>query len=193
MRINVHLLILVGLLIPFSLLSQEETIKTEITKQRKDGFGVGFKLNQVQGDFGLGLDFTSPSFIHNSVSVRLNTLYFFREHFSTEEGENTWTPYFVGRLGLVGIGGKPAPFLRLYGEGGCLIGIGSNEFTSEDNFFGGYGLFGFEFFMSQEAAEIVSYYIELGGTGGGGRADKIFGNPIYHNGFTIGSGFRFYF
>lgn len=162
-------------------------------KDRKDGFGVGFKLNQVDGNFGLGLDLTSPGFLYHSMAVRANGLYFFQDHYDTEEGEYTMTPYFVGRLGLVGIGGKPVSFIRLYGEGGMMVVVPGSKLSSDGPSVGGYGLFGFEFFMSQQAQEMVSYYIELGGSGGGANADKLDGNPILHNGFTIGTGFRFYF
>ncbi|HEY5825345.1 MAG TPA: hypothetical protein VIT44_13315, partial [Cyclobacteriaceae bacterium] len=61
-----------------------------------------------------------------------------------------------------------------------------DKFSSEQFVFGGYGLFGFEFFMHSSS----NYFIELGGIGTGARADKIASQPIYSNGFLISTGFR---
>lgn len=176
-----------------SAIQAQEVIISDIKGERKDGFGIGFKLNQVKQDFGLGIDLSSPLFLHNSLGLRLHTLYFFREYYNPDEDESVWTPYFTGRFGFVGIGGRPHPAIRLYGEGGIIFGIPDAEFSSQSNFFGGYGLFGFEFFMSEGYNEVASYYIELGGTGTGAEADKLPGKVIYQNGFTIGTGFRLYF
>jgi hypothetical protein len=173
-------------------LNAQSTSEDKSVKDRSNKFGFGFKLQQVDQDYGIGMDFTSPYFAKGNMAVRLNVLFHYHEHYSLDLNENTWTPYVVSKLGFIGVGGRPVSFLRLYGEGGALMGIPSTEFSSGDLFFGGYGHFGFEFFMSNSSREVASYYIELGGVGSGGRADKLFGNPIYHNGFSIGTGFRFY-
>lgn len=184
-RINLVL----GLLLAISatLFGQEES-----QKNRSDKFAIGMKLTQVHGDFGMGLELTSPYFVYNALAVRLNTLMQFNEHYDAKMKEDTWSPYFVSRLGVIGVGGRPASFLRLYGEGGAVAGIPSSSVSNENAFFGGYGLFGFEMFMSGGGNEVASYYIELGATGTGARGDLLPRNPIYHNGFTIGTGFRIY-
>ncbi|MCB0480288.1 MAG: hypothetical protein KDC83_02605 [Flavobacteriales bacterium] len=166
--------------------------QNEEQKSKSNQFSFGMKLVNVQDDFGMGLDFTSPYFVYNSLAVRLNTLIQFHDHFDPTLKEDTWSPYFVSRLGLVGVGGRPAPFLRLYGEGGAVVGVPSSNISNEGVFMGGYGLFGFEMFMSANEGEVASYYIELGATGAGARGDLLLNNPIYYNGFSIGTGFRFY-
>ena len=64
--------------------------------------------------------------------------------------------------------------------------IPSNEFSSNQFEYGGYGLFGFEFFMNK----CCNYFIEIGGVGTGATANKIVLQPIYSNGLLISSGFR---
>jgi hypothetical protein len=161
-------------------------------RNKSNGFSVGFKLNQAKQDFGMGLDLTSPYFLYNKVAVRGQVLFQFHEYFNVTQSESVWAPYVVSRLGLVGVGGRPLPFLRLYGEGGGVVGFPASDVSSSSEFVGAYGHFGFEFFMSNSEREFVSYYIELGAVGTGAVADKLASKPIYHNGFNIGVGFRFY-
>lgn len=111
----------------------------------------------------------------------------FNEHIQNEE--TTWSPYSNITLGVVANAGKVGEHIRLYVEGGVIFIFPSSEFSSETSEIGGYGLFGFEFFMAQKHA----YYIELGGMGTGAVADKVPGKPIYSNGFTISVGYRFHF
>lgn len=56
-------------------------------------------------------------------------------------------------------------------------------------FWVGYGLFGFEFFISQN----FNYHIEIGGVGTGATEDKIRNKRVYSNGLLINTGFRIYF
>ncbi|MBC8485793.1 MAG: hypothetical protein H8D45_07100, partial [Bacteroidetes bacterium] len=80
-------------------------------------------------------------------------------------------------------------FIRLYGEGGIISLFPSDEFSSEEFVFGGYGLFGFEFYMNSRS----NYFIEIGGVGTGATADNITNEPIYSNGLLISTGFRIQF
>lgn len=149
------------------------------------GMGYGFQLNQYQKDFGAGLNITSPFFAHKKVAVRLRGNLLFHEHLKNQS--STWTPYAnasLGFLGKVGYVGK----VRLYGEGGFLSLFPSDDFSTETTHFGGYGVFGFEFFFNKSG----NYFIEIGGVGTGAKADKMPENPIFSNGLIIGTGFRFY-
>ena len=144
----------------------------------------GFNIGQYQRDFGLGVNITSPYFLHEYVAVRLRANFMFYEH--PQNLEMTWTPYTNFTLGLIGVGGTISDFARLYGEGGFILIIPDDEFSSSSSDLGGYGLFGFEFFMNPH----INYYIELGGVGSGAQADKIALKPIYSNGFLVQTGFR---
>jgi hypothetical protein len=105
-----------------------------------------------------------------------------------KEGETVWMPYSNVSLGLIGISAVIVEHIRLYGEGGTVLLFPSDSFSSKSIVVGGYGLFGFEFFMDKNGC----YFIELGGIGTGAVADKVLSKPIYSNGFTISTGFRFY-
>lgn len=149
--------------------------------------GLGFHLIQNQQDFGLGLNLTSPFFANNRFAFRMRGNFMWHQHLDSTN--TTWTPYSNLSLGIIGVGGEIGNFARLYGEGGIVGLLPSSDFSSEDAVFGGYGLFGFEFFMNNAS----NYFIEIGGIGTGATADKIPGNPIYSNGLTISVGFRYTF
>jgi len=155
------------------------------TKEARNKFALGFNLNQFQHDFGLGLNFTSPYFLKNSMAVRLNTNVMWLQHINNKTNEQTWSTYSNVKLGLIGVGGNIGNFLRLYGEGGIIAILPNSEF-SDISSLGGYGVFGFEFFMAKN----FNYYIELGGIGSGAIAEKIPTKPIYSNGFSVSVGFR---
>jgi len=110
-------------------------------------------------------------------------------HEHIENIETTWSPYSNFTFGVLGVGGTIAGAIRLYGEGGVIAILPSSNFSSSDSEFGGYGLFGFEFFFQ----DAQNYFIELGGVGTGARADKIITDPIYSNGFFINVGYRYVF
>jgi len=151
-------------------------------------FGLGFQLGQYQKDFGIGFNMTSPYFAQDKISIRVRGNFMWNEHLDNNM-ETTWTPYSNLSIGIVGVAGEIGKVVRLYGEGGILLLFPSDIFSSENSEFGGYGLFGFEFFMNTHS----NYFIEIGGVGTGAVADKVVGKPIYSNGQIINTGFRFQF
>ncbi len=146
--------------------------------------GIGFQLNQFQNDFGMGLNYTSPYFANKQIAVRLRGNFMYNEH--VENAETVWSPYANGSVGMVSSSGIIGNFMRLYGEGGVIVLFPNAAFSSETTEFGGYGLFGFEFFM----ADRNNYFIEIGGIGTGANADKVVNKPIYSNGLMLSTGFR---
>ena len=148
------------------------------------GWGFGFQLNQYQRDFGMGLTATSPFFVHDAIALRARGNFMFYEH--PENGTTKWTAYSNVSLGVVGVAGYIGNFMRLYGEGGVIALFPSDDFSSESFQIGGYGLFGFEFFMTH----MTNYFVEIGGVGTGAVADKVENEPIYSNGLLISTGFR---
>jgi len=172
-------LILVTLIICITTITAQEQ-----TKGVNKGLGFGFQINQFQKDFGLGLNFTTPYFGYDKIALRLRGNLMFNEHIHNLA--TTWTPYTNLSLGLIGVGGTIGDFIRLYGESGVIGLLPSADFSSKKFEFGGYGLFGFEFFMNK----YINYFIELGGIGTGAQADKIMSKPIYSNGFLIDVGLR---
>ncbi len=175
---KIFLLLCFGFLFATGVQSQDESFGT--------GFGFGFQLGQIQKDFSLGVNLNSPYFVHDRIAIRLKGNIAWFEHINSIL-ETTWTSYSNLSLGVVGVGGYVGDFARLYGEGGIMMLFPSEDFSSEDSEFGGYGLFGFEFFMQPN----MNYYIEIGGVGTGAKADKVVGKPIYSNGLLVNVGFRF--
>ncbi len=156
-------------------------------QEKRHQFNAGFQLGQYQKDYGIGLQVTTPYFAKQKIAFRLRGNLMFNEHIYKKE--TTWTPYSNLSFGVVGVAGEINEKIRLYGEGGMLIIFPSSDFSSEQMEFGGYGLFGFEFFMSNGS----NYFIEIGGVGTGATADKVLYKPIYSNGLIINTGFRFFF
>lgn len=150
------------------------------------GPGFGFQLNQFQKDFGFGLNITSPHFAFDKIAVRIRGNLMYNEN--VQNGDTEWTPYANVSVGLIGGGGMVGDHIRLYGEGGFIGLIPSDQFSSDNFVFGGYGFFGFEFFNSRSN----NYFIEIGGVGTGAHADKIENNPVYSNGLVISTGLRIY-
>ena len=146
--------------------------------------GLGFGLTQHQNDFGIGVNMVSPYFGKHKLALRLRGNLMWNQH-PTNNNRTTWTPYSNASLGLVS-GGEISEHIRLYGEGGINTLFPSSKFSLDSFLIGGYGLFGFEFKISDRN----NYFIELGGVSSG-SAQKISRQPIYANGFLINVGYRF--
>lgn len=166
-------------LLCFSTLAQDK-------KPFNNGIGIGYQLVQYQDDFGFGLNFTSPHFLSKHVAVRLksNLMY----HQGVENQSYEWIPYGNISLGIVGVGGKVNEDIRLYGEGGVLAIFPSERMSTSEMMPAGYGLFGFEFFYKHYG----NYFIEIGGIGSRARANNLPSQPIFSNGMSLSTGFRFY-
>lgn len=152
-----------------------------------NGIGIAFNVTQIQKDFGLGLNIVSPYFFQKKMAIRVRGNFIFNEN--NPDSLVRWTPYSNFSLGFVGVGGMITERIRLYGEGGAICLLPSKELSNKDFVMGGYGLLGFEFFVSKG----FNYYLEIGGVGSGARAEKIINKPIYSNGFLIGTGIRVFF
>ncbi|MEQ9423750.1 MAG: hypothetical protein RJQ09_04980 [Cyclobacteriaceae bacterium] len=152
------------------------------------GWGLGFQLGQYQRDFGIGLNVKTPYFVNDQIALRIKGNVMWNEHLDSNL-EMTWSDYTNLSIGMIVLVGEIEDFIRLYGESGIILIQPSDNFSNENSNLGGYGLFGFEFYMYEKA----NYFIEIGGVGSGATADKIPTNPIYSNGLIINTGFRFQF
>ena len=154
-------------------------------KNRETNFSAGFQLHEFDDDFGCGINLTSPWFWKDKTSVRFSGDVVFSKM-------KNWKPYGSSRLGLVGSTGLVHKFCRFYGEGGLQVLALNQEVSADKVKLGGYGHFGFEFFIKPEINS-DSYFIELGSSGIAAKAEKLEGKPMYFNGFCIGVGTRHYF
>jgi hypothetical protein len=148
------------------------------------GFGLGFQINQNQNDFGLGLNFNSPYFFNSTAAIRLKGNFMFYEH--EHEGLLIWTDYRNVSLGIIGVLGKVGDHIKLYGELGSITLFPSKLFSTKTIEGGWYGLFGFEFYVNRA----INYFLDIGATDIGARADRFPLEPIYSNGFLINAGIR---
>lgn len=153
--------------------------------QVNNTLNLGIQLNQYQNDFGSGITLTTPYFANRKIAIRLRGNVMFHEHI--QEDRTTWSPYLNATLGVAALTGSIGNSIRLYSEGGVIGLFPSDEFSSESFEFGGFGLFGFEFYMNPAS----NYFIEIGAAGTGAKADLVPNAPIYTNGLTISTGFRF--
>lgn len=157
------------------------TIKSQT---KTNTVSLGFNLNQVQSDFGLGMDIVSPYFANSKVAVKVGGNIKWLEHL--QGTETTWTLYQNIQIGIRGRQFIIEDKLFIYGEGGSIMLFPNTKFSTENIRFGGYGLFGFEF----KPTDKFGFYFEMGGVGTGATADKITNKPIYSNGFLTNVGFR---
>lgn len=174
---TIHLTFMIMLVLTTCALGQTEDSKTP-------RWGVGLQVSQYQNDFGIGLNATSAP-IANKVSVRLRWNRMYHQHVYINE--TVWTAYHNVGVGLLGFSSRVSASTRLYGEGGVLGLLVSSRKFSDQNDFGGYGLFGFEFL-----SKTGGYFIEIGGAGTGAKATLLPDMPIYSNGLTVSAGFRLY-
>ncbi len=158
---------------------------------RTSGVSVGGCLSRYQDEFGFGASLTSSYFVGKSLAVRVTGSRCYLDAALEPGRESQWTGFWVLRTGLVSVTGLAGRACRLYAEGGPALALPADRF-SDDIAFGGYGLFGFEFFPGDPAASPVSYYVELGGIGLGAEAEKAVGRPSYANGFLVAGGVRLY-
>jgi hypothetical protein len=144
---------------------------------------LSFSLQEWGNEFGTGFQITSPWFWHEKTAVRLGGSALWKQ-------DANWATFYALRLGLVGATFMRNEDIRLYGEGGFLFLFPSASFDSDPFAFGGYGHFGFEFFMPKAIASLSSsYFIELGTNGVGAKTDK---GQLYLNGFSVSTGLRVY-
>lgn len=167
------------LLIFFASLTNSLTAQSE-----KNTVGIGFHVNQIQNDFGIGVDFVSPYFANSIVAITAGGSFKWLQH--STGTSSTWSFYQNAQIGIRSRNYIIEDKIFIYGEGGGILLIPNTVFSSEDYRTGGYGLFGFEF----RASSAIGFYFELGGVGTGARADKVANSPIYSNGFLTKVGFR---
>ena len=136
------------------------------------------------GNFGLGVELTSPYFLWTRVAVRA------RAEFVWDEVD--WNLFYLIKGGLIGVGGYIGENIRLYGEGGLILLFPTTALSTDGFAFGGYGQFGFEFLMEAFPWSHFSYFLEMGASGVDFRADKLAGSPKLVNGFATTVGLRFY-
>jgi len=150
--------------------------------ENSSGLDIGFQLSEVGGDFGYGLNLSSPRIFRESVQIRLRANAMLFDY--VENSETAYTPYFSFLLGASSATAKISEVIGLYGEGGVAFILPSDEVSSEQLHIGGYGIFGFEFYFFDG----FTYFLEAGGVGIEAKTDRLPIKQNYFNGFltTVG-------
>lgn len=147
----------------------------------------GFQLVKFHNEFGFGVQLLTPEFNNLRITVKANINWL--SHINNDN-INVWTNFYSNQAGInyyTAISSR----IGLYSEGGIVLLYPNKAFSDEKVNIGGYGLFGFEFFFTENIARNPSYFIELGGIGSSAAANKLPEKTIYANGFLISAGFRF--
>ncbi len=152
-----------------------------------DKISIGFQLVKLQNEFGFGIHLLTPEFKNLRLNAKINLNWL--NHVDNQTNQ-TWTEFLNNQVGI-NYHSSITNRINLYSEGGVVFIFPNNSFSDETISFGGYGLFGFEFFFTENTRRNPSYFIELGGIGTGAVANKVVSNPIYANGFLISVGYRF--
>jgi hypothetical protein len=163
---------------------EDQPVTNDVAPTVPNKLEIGFNISQYQNDFGIGLHILSPYFMRGAIAIKAGTNIQWLENFNGTE--TTLTTYQNIRLGTRGRSFQVNYNISVYGEGGVFMVLPNRDFSTESVVMGGYGLFGFDFKISQRFA----FFIELGAVGTGARADKIAGKPIYSNGFLTNVGLK---
>ena len=162
---------------------------TQIKAQERslNKLSIGFQLQQVQNELGIGVHLLSPSIGHFRLKSAYSYSWFLHEKV---DGISDWTKYsnlnFGTRYQCI-----THNVTNLYVELGSQLLFIDESISSESMNFGGYGLIGFEFFLHKDPSVSTSYFIELGASANNSRADRITSQPKVGHGFITTVGVRF--
>jgi len=154
---------------------------------RHNSTRVAYTLTEMQGDFGLGFQIESPSFLHDAITIKLRANQMFLSY--DLEGKNQWGPYWHSSVGISSNPVNISERVALYGEGGASFIIPNSDFSTSDSEWAGYGLFGFNFHFAPQ----FCYFLEAGASGSGAKAEKSDNQRFYANGFIVNVGFKIMF
>lgn len=155
---------------------------------RDNQFTYGFQLGNFHRDFGFGVHLLTPELLKNTrLDVRVNVNWL--DH-PDQRDESTWSPYVNNQVG-VKYSTPVSERIQVYSGGGFVVLYPNSNFSSENFTIGGYGIFGFEFFLSEDPVRRQSYFFEIGGLGTSAVADRVRSKPFYANGLMISAGLRF--
>jgi hypothetical protein len=158
-----------------------------------EDFSFGFAVEQLKQDFGFSAEVTSPYFLWGHAAVTADASYALREgRLDSSPSATALVPYWILRVGSIGVVAVLNDNIRLYGYGGVLFVLPDASFSSAQFVFGGYGGFGFEFFTPVTDHFGISYFIELGTSGAPANAELMDGDPSYMSGFNAEVGLKIY-
>jgi hypothetical protein len=170
-------------------ISDTLAVEVKTPSYRSNHVAIGYHVNNFAHDYGYGIGLTSPYFALKAMAVRASCNFQWFNYIDKTSGLYAMASYQNIKVGILSSAFILDKGARLYGEMGAAILVCPNTITSTNVSAGGYGLFGFEFFIHKG----FSYFIELGAIGTKTTADNVPTVPIFSNGFTTSGGLRLYF
>lgn len=150
-------LIITSALVVFTFTTQAQEENTD-----RDGFSIGFQLNDWGGDFGIGANISSPEYA-GVLTVDGGYQAQYRSNYT--EQVNAWETYHMLQVGIRAKASHITDWFEMYGFArATYLLAGPDAWTTGQ--FGGSGGFGFEFNTHFSGKSPVCYYIELGSHGG---------------------------
>jgi hypothetical protein len=180
------LIIVLGICMLINNTIDGQIVENVPSNNKPNHIAIGYHVNDFSHDFGFGLGATSPYFAFKKLAVRVSYNFQRLNYIDTTRYKSVG--YKNIKIGLLSSAFILNKSIRLYGEAGVAVLVCPAAITSKNTSYAGYGLFGFEFFISKG----FSYYIELGAIGTTTTADNIASVPIFSNGFTTTAGLRVY-
>jgi hypothetical protein len=156
-----------------------------LQSQDRTALRAGFMIQEFAGDFGLGLQLDIPTAQHWPVIWLAGSWLWKEIPVNNDFGE---ARFQTVRLGLASKSFKVDDQIRVYGEGGVKAILLNDELSTESLELGGYGLFGFEFFVREYGGSAI--FLEMGGSSVGNGIERKEGIPTLGSGFMMGAGFR---
>lgn len=155
--------------------------------EEDDVWKYGLHFSNWQQDGGGGISISTP--FYKGMAFRFKGQLMIHEYVNATAGETSLAPYIGGSAGLAFIIGRIGETVRIYGEGGPVVVVPSEELSNTNAKFGGYALMGSEWIASRSRT-YLSFFLETGYVGTLARADLDPRNSYYATGFMLNAGIR---
>ncbi|MBN1518895.1 MAG: hypothetical protein JW923_02255 [Spirochaetales bacterium] len=161
-----------------------------VAQPAPNGLSLGTQLGAWSGSLVFGGGIQSP-LVFNAAAVRAEGMLVLSP--VIDGGAEILAPYPAFRVGLAGFAPLAAGVVRLYGVGGVVVAIPHASLSAKAYALGGWGAFGFEFFLPLGNDDSgLCYWIELGTNGSGATSEEQTPSTLYLNGFSCQVGMRWY-
>ncbi len=181
------------LLVMGALLGASLPVRAEDAAPRVEELSMDLSLHDYAGDFGFSAGVTSPYMLWGHLAITLDAGMDLRiGALESDPGARAFLPNWVFRAGLIGSSGIINGDMRLYGHGGVVFILPDARLSGATFTWGGFGAFGFEFFINPKDALPFSYFIELGSNGIVPIADLMVAHPSFLTGFATTVGLKMY-
>lgn len=144
----------------------------------------GFHFQQIDGNTGVGLHYTSTPLFQGRLSITFSGHSFGFPVVSDGKMSDEFSHSLT--LGLIAMKIPLHDQIHVYAEAGMNVLFVSDKLSESMLGYGGYGLYGFGFGLNESS----HIFLEVGLQGSEKRADLIENQPYLANGFLVRTGYR---